>query len=134
MAYCIAFSADGATDVTRRYVRAPTKHALPRTKAPENVLIHILDEIRSMRRRDMDKKEKFRLEGEDMKEDQEFRRYIIDNLIKEISHIMPGTQRRRLDPDAQKAAEERERDAQWLRAGRNTNRTPENHQRDQGQR
>ena len=77
-------------DVTRRYVRNPAKQALPRTKAAEAVLIHILDEIRASRRRDMDKKDKFRLEGEDMREDREFRQVMVETLARDIARMWPG--------------------------------------------
>ena len=100
-------------DVTRRYVRNPAKHALVRQKAPEAVLLHIIDEIRAMRRRDMDKKEKFRLEGEDMREDREFRQFLIETLAKDIARLLPGSS---VDADAQKAAEraaERSADTEW---------------------
>ncbi|GAB7338354.1 hypothetical protein MBLNU457_4657t1 [Dothideomycetes sp. NU457] len=113
LGYCVAFSSDGAMDVTRRYVRNFAKQALPRTKAPEAVLIHILNEIRGMRRKDLDKKEKFRLEGEDMREDREFRQLIIETLARDIARAWPGASR--VDPDAQKAAEQRA-DAEWARA------------------
>ena len=98
--------------MTRRYVRNPAKHAVARTKAPEAVLIHIVDEIKASRRRDMDKKEKFRLEGEDMREDREFRQFIIESLAKEIARMLPSGQR--TSSDAQKAAE-RQADAEWAR-------------------
>lgn len=129
MGYCIAFSADGAMDVTRRYVRNPAEQALPRTKAPEAVLLHIIDEIRALRRRDMDKKEKFRLEGEDMREDREFRQFVIESLAKDIGRLLPGGTR--TDVDAQKAAE-RQAEAQWARArstgGQNTPQNPRDRQ------
>lgn len=97
-------------DVTRRYVRNPARHSLPRSKASEAELLHIMDEIRSMRRRDMNKTDKFRLEGEDMREDREFRQYMIESLAKEISRMWPGGSR--VNPDAQKALEQqREREA-----------------------
>lgn len=112
LAYCIAFSADGAMDVTRRYVRNPAKQAVTRDKAPEAVVLHIMDEIRALRRRNMDKKEKFRLEGEDMREDREFRQFIIESLARDIARLLPGAVR--VDPDAQKAAEQRA-DAEWAR-------------------
>lgn len=99
-------------DVTRRYVRSTARHALPRTKAPEAVLLHVIDEIRSLRRRDMDKKERFRLEGEDMREDREFRQYVIESLARDIGRLVPTGAR--TDADSQKAAE-RAADAQWLR-------------------
>lgn len=130
LGYCIAFSADGASDVTRRYVRNPAKNGLPRTKASESALLHIVDEIRSMRRRDMNKTDKFRLEGEDMREDREFRQYMIENLAKEISRMLPGGSR--VNPDMQKAIEQRERDAQWVRVRGQTQQDP-NQPRDQRQ-
>jgi len=100
-------------DVTRRYVRNFAKHALPRAKCPEAVLLHIMNEIRTMRRQNLDKKEKFRFEGEDMREDREFRQLIIETLARDIARAWPGASR--VDPDAQKAAEQRA-DAEWARA------------------
>lgn len=97
-------------DVTRRYVRNQARHGLPRQKATEASLLHIMDEIRSMRRRDMNKTDKFRLEGEDMREDREFRQYMVESLAKEISRMWPGASRG--NPDLQKAQElAREREA-----------------------
>jgi peptide-N4-(N-acetyl-beta-glucosaminyl)asparagine amidase len=106
MSYCIAFSADGCADVTRRYVRNPTEHAAPRNRCPEGVLTHILREITSMRRRDMDKQERFKLNADDMREDAELRKNIIEALAFNISRISPGGDGAKgSDPDAQKAAE-----------------------------
>lgn len=107
LAYCIAFSADGATDVTRRYCRNPAKHGLDRTKAPESVLLYIMDEIRHARRRNLNKEDKFRLEGEDMLETRELRHYYVSALTAEVARLIP-TKGRRLDPDAQKALEGRQ--------------------------
>ncbi|EME79501.1 uncharacterized protein MYCFIDRAFT_143453 [Pseudocercospora fijiensis CIRAD86] len=81
LSYCIAFSADGCNDVTRRYVRNPVDHALVRNRCPEPVLLHILDEIRSLRRREMAKAEIFRLRAEDQREEAELRKYTIDALV-----------------------------------------------------
>ncbi|KAF1349989.1 protein png1 [Delphinella strobiligena] len=131
LGYCIAFSSDGAMDVTRRYVRNPAKHSHPRNKASEAALLHIMDEIRSMRRRDMNKTDKFRLEGEDMREDREFRQYMIENLAKEISRMLPGASRP--NADIQKAVEQREADAQWLRTRGQTQDPNSNQPRDQRQ-
>jgi len=74
MAYCIAFSHDGVTDVTRRYVRLQ-KYALPRTKCPEAVLVHILNEIRTARRERLSPSDIKRLEKEDCLEEVEFRKF-----------------------------------------------------------
>lgn len=71
-----------------------------------------------MRRKDMDKKERFDLMSEDSREDEEFRRNVIESLAFTISRILPGgdaTKGARSDPDAQKAAEAR-REAEILRA------------------
>lgn len=116
LSYCIAFSADGCSDVTRRYARSPTDHALPRTKCPEGVLLHILREINALRRNDTDKKSKHALLTEDMREDAEMRRYMIEALAFNVSRILPGgcsskdkgRTEGRSDPDAQKAAEGRD--------------------------
>lgn len=129
MAYCIAFSADGAMDVTRRYCRNPMKMGLERNKCQEAVLLHILEEIRHMRRSSLPKDEKFRLEGEDAREMRELRHHYVKEITNELSDIATSnfkqTQRRRMSPseeaDAQKARESREQyparqtgDADWV--------------------
>lgn len=76
MSYCIAFSSDGATDVTRRYVRSP-RHALERTRCPEPDLLRTILDIRSKRRRDMFKEDLARLENEDTAEAQELGSYLV---------------------------------------------------------
>lgn len=123
LAYCIAFSADGAMDVTRRYVRNPSKWGLERTRAPEAVVLHIMDEIRAMRRSNLSKQEKFRLEGEDMREDRELRQYVISSIANEVSKITPedilngSAATARPDPDAQKALESRTSGStEWIRS------------------
>lgn len=77
MAYCIAFSADGATDVTRRYLRND-KHALKHTRVSENVL-HILGEITAVRHLNLGEEEIARLETEDQKESLELQQFITGN-------------------------------------------------------
>jgi peptide-N4-(N-acetyl-beta-glucosaminyl)asparagine amidase len=76
-------------------VRNFGKHGLPRTKAQESAVLHIIAEIKNMRRRDMNKTDKFRLEGEDIREDKEFRQNVIESLSREICRMLPGR------PDAQ---------------------------------
>lgn len=122
LSYCIAFSADGAMDVTRRYVRDPAKHAAERNRAPEAVLLHIMDEIRAIRRANMSKQDKFRLQGEDIREGKELRSYVISSIAYEVSKISADdiinaqVAPRRQDPDAQKALEGRlSGNTQWIR-------------------
>jgi peptide-N4-(N-acetyl-beta-glucosaminyl)asparagine amidase len=131
MSYCIAFSAEGCADVTRRYARNPTEHSKPRNRCTEGELAHIVNEINSLRRKDMDKKLRFQLNAEDMKEDAEFRKYIIESLAYNIGRLAPGGDGEkgsgRTDPDAQKVAEGRQSGArEWVRArgedGTNQNR------------
>ena len=89
MSYCIAFSIDGATDVTRRYVRNPTAHGAVRDRAPEEVLMWILNEIKGIKRDGLSKQEKSRLIKEDQREERELRSYVVQSLATEIERIIP---------------------------------------------
>ncbi|ERF75932.1 Protein png1 [Endocarpon pusillum Z07020] len=90
LAYCIAFSIDGATDVTRRYVRNPAEQGLGRTRCPEEVLLWITQEIKKMRRENMDKPDRSRLMKEDAREEKELRSYVAQALTAQMVSTMPG--------------------------------------------
>lgn len=74
MSYCIAFSADGPTDVTRRYVRS-TEYQLPRHRCSEAELEDIIFELRELRRASMDDRQRARLEAADDAEERELMGY-----------------------------------------------------------
>ena len=82
MSYCIAFSIDGATDVTRRYVRNPWEYSLPRDRCPEEVLVYLLEDIRRQRRARFSVEQRGQLAKEDRREEKELQSFIIQALVK----------------------------------------------------
>ncbi|KAL2823706.1 protein PNG1 [Aspergillus cavernicola] len=89
MSYCIAFSIDGATDVTRRYVRSPAKHGAPRSRTSEEVLVWVIQEIRKKRRDNQNKDDHKRLLKEDEREERELRMYTASALAAELNNLIP---------------------------------------------
>lgn len=90
MSYCIAFSSEGATDVTRRYVRNHKIHGIDRARCPESVLVWILNDIRRMRRENMDKSERRVLFHEEEREERELRGYVAEVIAQEMSQGLSG--------------------------------------------
>ena len=84
MSYCIAFSIDGATDVTRRYVRDEASYGLPRTRVSEEFLSTIIKSIRSKRREQFSIEAKAKLIKEDMREEKELRMYVVRELVAQL--------------------------------------------------
>lgn len=115
ISYCVAFGIDGATDVTRRYVRNFNKHGNPRTRASEEVVLWSIHEIRRKRRENMAKSDQARLMKEDEREERELRGFTASALAAEINNILPRSLVGR--PDAQKHADAiQEAQSEWLSA------------------
>lgn len=115
ISYCVAFSIDGATDVTRRYVRNFSKHGSPRNRTSEEVVLWSIHEIRRKRRENMSKADQRRLIKEDEREERELRGYTASALAAEIQNILPRSLVGR--PDEQKHADaRREAASEWLSA------------------
>jgi peptide-N4-(N-acetyl-beta-glucosaminyl)asparagine amidase len=111
MSYCIAFSIEGATDVTRRYVRNPAKHGAPRSRVSEEVLVWVIQEIRKMRRDNLGKDDHKRLLKEDDREEREMRMYTVCSLAAELNNLMlnpPSTR-----SDEQKRPQAADSPAAW---------------------
>lgn len=79
--YCIAFSIDGAYDVTRRYVRNPRKHGRLRDRCPEEVLLYILEELKTKAREKLSSDDRRRLEEEDRREEKELKQYQLKAMV-----------------------------------------------------
>jgi peptide-N4-(N-acetyl-beta-glucosaminyl)asparagine amidase len=118
VAYCIAFSVDGATDVTRRYVRLPDKHGAARTRAPEEALLWTIHEIRGRRRENLSKDERDKLQKEDDREEMELRNFLVSALIGELGRLgVDGKPRTRSD-DQKTPVAQQEGAAELLRRER----------------
>lgn len=85
LTYAIAFSIDGATDVTRRYVRKVSLFKQsPRTRCSEAVLLHILQQITALRRSSLNDEEKARLRKEDELEQVELGSFIASGVASDF--------------------------------------------------
>ncbi|KAF2126635.1 hypothetical protein P153DRAFT_297779 [Dothidotthia symphoricarpi CBS 119687] len=86
LSYCIAFSVDGVTDVTARYVR-DSKYVGPRNRCSEAELLYILEKLQNLRRQKMSISDKFRLKGEDTRELMEFQSSMIESHVTHLNNF-----------------------------------------------
>ncbi|EGX91776.1 peptidase (PNG1) [Cordyceps militaris CM01] len=104
LTYVIAFSVDGATDVTRRYLRAVSLfRERPRTRCSEEALVYILREITAMRRTSMEEDKVARLKEEDAREQRELAAYMVASITNEfvsslgLDDVTQGDEKRRAE-------------------------------------
>lgn len=114
LSYCIAFSIDGATDVTRRYVRYPAKHGAPRNRVSEEVLLWTIYEIRRRRREKLSPEERRRLAKEDEREERELRSLTATALASEIMQLSPFSPRPQRSDDQKSPASREEGATEFL--------------------
>jgi peptide-N4-(N-acetyl-beta-glucosaminyl)asparagine amidase len=93
--------------VTPRYVRDFSKWGARRDRTTEPVLLHILNEIRALRRNDLSKNEKCVLEGEDILERQELWGYVASAVTAELCNSLSSDEGvlTSTDPCSRKALE-----------------------------
>lgn len=125
LAYCIAFSNDGATDVTRRYVRQPTQYALPRTKLSEETLLWCMLEIRKLRREGLDKSVQQKLRHEDEREERELQSYVAQAITHDMLRAMPSS--RPLRTEGSKTAADQQQQQQAVQQHNDTSFTSNQH-------
>ncbi|BCR94370.1 peptide-N4-(N-acetyl-beta-glucosaminyl)asparagine amidase [Aspergillus luchuensis] len=114
ISYCVAFSIDGATDVTRRYVRSPTRHGKARNRAPEEVLVWVIHEIRKKRRENLSKTDQRRLMKEDEREERELRAYTASALAAELNNLFPQNTTTGRPEDQKTPASRQDVPMEWL--------------------
>ncbi|KAJ3577217.1 hypothetical protein NPX13_g3348 [Xylaria arbuscula] len=83
LSYCVAFSAEGAVDVTRRYVREE-KLLKPRNKCSELTLFYMLKKITVERRNMFTKEDQVRLQLEEAAEQRELQTLRVLSLTNEL--------------------------------------------------
>ncbi|PFH60327.1 hypothetical protein XA68_11138 [Ophiocordyceps unilateralis] len=106
ISYVIAFSADGATDVTRRYIHR-NEYGRARDCCPEPVLLHILNEITGLRQANLDAATQKRLKLEALREQQELQESVVAVIIADFLKSLA-------DPASQREAGARRARAQVL--------------------
>ena len=83
LSYCIAFSTEGANDVTRRYVREE-KMLKPRNRCSELALFYMLKKITTERRDRLSQEDQERLRVEDAVEQEELQTFRVLSVTKEL--------------------------------------------------